>query len=162
MLLLPILDCDCVQGMSCQQFQALPPEHRSAEDAAMLHAVQQKQWKRCPDCRHVVERIEGCNHMRCRCNCHFCYACGARYVSDKPSANNAHGTQACSCDLFQVPGEPARAHAPAVAVVLQEVRKAVSNTQHSNTTQHTAQHNTKHTPQHNNKQSTKRSFCHSS
>jgi hypothetical protein len=31
--------------------------------------------KNCPSCQAPVYRIEGCNHMVCRCNTHFCYLC---------------------------------------------------------------------------------------
>lgn len=113
--------CNRLQGMSCQGFQDLPADLKSAEDAAMLHIAKQKQWKRCPACGHLVERTVGCNHMVCRCGCDFCYACGTKYTSKQPSANNVHGTQACGCDLFQVPDEAARAPAPA-PVVLHQVR----------------------------------------
>eukprot|EP00882_Tetradesmus_deserticola_P013459 GHRQ01014291.1.p1 GENE.GHRQ01014291.1~~GHRQ01014291.1.p1 ORF type:complete len:172 (-),score=20.74 GHRQ01014291.1:253-768(-) len=91
-----------VQGMTCAQFQALPPELRSIEDAAMLRMAQQQAWKRCPaaGCGHVVERTEGCNHMRCRCGVDFCYACGSAYSSSQPSADNVHGIPGCSCPLF--------------------------------------------------------------
>jgi hypothetical protein len=80
----------------------------------------EKKWKRCPSCRHVVERSHGCNHMKCRCGCHFCYACGEKYISAKPSATNVHGTQGCSCDLFLVPEEPHQQQ-EAAAVVLAQV-----------------------------------------
>ncbi|KAK3335629.1 hypothetical protein B0T19DRAFT_13985 [Cercophora scortea] len=33
-------------------------------------------WKECPQCRRMVEKTEGCNHIRCHCGCHFCYRCG--------------------------------------------------------------------------------------
>lgn len=97
----------CVQGMTCAQFQALPPELRSVEDAAMLRMAQQQSWKRCPaaGCGHIVERTEGCNHMRCRCGVDFCYACGSAYKDNKPTADNVHGTPACNCPLFSVPEE---------------------------------------------------------
>ena len=102
LLLLPLL-----QGMSCRQFQALPPELRSVEDAAMLRMARDKSWKRCPasGCGHLVERTEGCNHMHCRCGCDFCYQCGAAYSDRFPTANNVHGTPGCACPLFGVPDE---------------------------------------------------------
>ncbi|PFH48829.1 hypothetical protein AMATHDRAFT_76504 [Amanita thiersii Skay4041] len=32
--------------------------------------------KRCPGCRIVIERVEGCNHMTCsRCQTHVCWVC---------------------------------------------------------------------------------------
>mmetsp|Transcript_27656 Transcript_27656/g.81285 ORF Transcript_27656/g.81285 Transcript_27656/m.81285 type:complete len:342 (+) Transcript_27656:43-1068(+) len=39
----------------------------------------------CPRCHIIVERTEGCNHVRCRCGHEFCYRCG------KPTAED------CNC-----------------------------------------------------------------
>jgi len=74
----------------------------------MLRMAAAQSWKRCPapGCGHVVERTEGCNHMCCRCGVDFCYACGKQYTSSNPTADNVHGTAACSCPLFSVPPEP--------------------------------------------------------
>jgi hypothetical protein len=108
--------CSCVaviscvpppQGMSCRQFQALPPELRSVEDAAMLRMAKDKNWKPCPGpgCGHLVERSEGCNHMHCRCGCDFCYQCGTAYADNAPTEDNSHGTPGCACPLFPVPDD---------------------------------------------------------
>jgi hypothetical protein len=102
--------CNHTQGLTCQQFQALPPEQRSvADDAAVLCIAHRRAWKRCPapGCGHVVERIDGCNHVRCVCGADFCYACGALYKSSKPTAGNVHGEPGCACALFTVPAEEA-------------------------------------------------------
>eukprot|EP00882_Tetradesmus_deserticola_P013925 GHRQ01014792.1.p2 GENE.GHRQ01014792.1~~GHRQ01014792.1.p2 ORF type:complete len:168 (+),score=34.79 GHRQ01014792.1:803-1306(+) len=117
-----------VQGMTCVQFQALPPELRSVEDAAMLRMAQQQAWKRCPaaGCGHVVERSEGCNHMRCRCGVDFCYACGSAYRNSQPSADNVHGTPSCSCPLFSVP-EEAEEQAVAQPVLLRRATRPWRN-----------------------------------
>ncbi|WIA33368.1 hypothetical protein OEZ86_006505 [Tetradesmus obliquus] len=88
------------EGMMCAQFQALPPELRSAEDAAVLRMAQQHGWKRCPGCGHIVVRKEGCNHMRCHCGAPFCYKCGELYKDSKPTAQNVHGTPSCECPLL--------------------------------------------------------------
>lgn len=33
--------------------------------------------KPCPNCKAVIVRSEGCDHMTCRvCKCNFCYICG--------------------------------------------------------------------------------------
>ncbi|GLC42598.1 hypothetical protein PLESTF_000735500 [Pleodorina starrii] len=93
------------QGYTCAAFQALPAHLRSAEDAAMLQLSERQQWKRCPACKLVVERSEGCNHMKCRCGCDFCYGCGKPYKDTSPTPDNAHGTPACGCPLFNVPAE---------------------------------------------------------
>lgn len=94
--------------MTCQQFQALPPELRSVEDAAILRMAAQHAWKRCPapGCGHIVEKTDGCNHMRCHCGVGFCYACGSQYRDSEPTDENVHGTPGCSCPLFAVPEDP--------------------------------------------------------
>ncbi|GFR41997.1 hypothetical protein Agub_g2811 [Astrephomene gubernaculifera] len=96
------------KGYTCAQFQQLPPHQRSAEDAAALLFSAKQQWKQCPSCKQMVERSEGCNHMRCRCGCDFCYACGKAYRDSSPTADNQHGTPACGCSLFDVPEERPR------------------------------------------------------
>ncbi len=78
-------------GLTCEQFQALPEDERSKEDAQLHSLVSKKQWKRCPTCRIVVERRIGCNYMHCRCGAGFCYKCGSLYKSKTATANNVHG-----------------------------------------------------------------------
>ncbi|KAG1663531.1 hypothetical protein FOA52_003159 [Chlamydomonas sp. UWO 241] len=102
-------------GFTCEEFQALPPHLRSAEDAALLHLSATQRWKKCPSCCQMVERVSGCNQMSCRCGSSFCYSCGLKYRSNAPTANNAHGTPACSCELFAVPDEDAPGASAAAA-----------------------------------------------
>ncbi|KAF8551368.1 hypothetical protein OG21DRAFT_1377821, partial [Imleria badia] len=35
-------------------------------------------WKVCPTCAVIVERIDGCSRMICRCGAKFCYRCGRK------------------------------------------------------------------------------------
>ena len=35
-----------------------------------------KKASRCPKCQRVVERMSGCNHIKCICRQEFCYNCG--------------------------------------------------------------------------------------
>ncbi|KXZ48564.1 hypothetical protein GPECTOR_26g467 [Gonium pectorale] len=85
-------------GYTCADFQKLPAHLRSAEDAAMLQYSARQQWKQCPHCKQMVERSEGCNHMKCRCGREFCYACGAQYHNRRAVARPS-----CRCPLFDVP-----------------------------------------------------------
>ncbi|KAG9290368.1 hypothetical protein G9A89_007099 [Geosiphon pyriformis] len=80
-------------GLTCQQFQALPPEERSPEDRIVLQMAENEKWRRCPSCRTIVELFTGCNHITCRCKTEFCYKCGN--VWDKKA-------ESCSqkCDLW--------------------------------------------------------------
>lgn len=50
--------------------------------------------KRCPRCRCPVFKTAGCNHMTCRCGCHWCYVCEAGFdVADQcyTHLRQAHG-----------------------------------------------------------------------
>lgn len=46
---------------------------------AMLEFAKEQGWQRCPTCKYLVGRTEGCNRMLCRCNHTFCYLCGAAW-----------------------------------------------------------------------------------
>jgi hypothetical protein len=95
----------------------------------MLRMAQQQLWKRYPaaGCGHIVERSEGCNHMRCRCGVDFCYACGSAYKDSHPTAGNVHGTPACECPLFSVPDEADDDQAAAQPVVLRRAERPWRN-----------------------------------
>ena len=43
---------------------------------AVKELAQRENWKACPRCSMIVERISGCDHMYCRCGQEFCYDCG--------------------------------------------------------------------------------------
>lgn len=59
--------------------------------------AQQQGWQRCPNCRRLVELNIGCNHMTCRCNTSFCYACGRIWKT-------------CTCPQFEERNLLARAN----------------------------------------------------
>ena len=60
--------------MSCVEYQALPPNMRNVEDNMLRKLARDKNWRSCPGCDMMVERIEGgCNHMQCTCGVAFCY-----------------------------------------------------------------------------------------
>ncbi|KAM2507338.1 hypothetical protein ACFX1W_029673 [Malus domestica] len=82
--------CFCVQclapwhvGIKCAEFQKLNKDEREAEDIML----QKKNWRRCPNCRFYVERMEGCNLMVCRCGSYFCYRCGKVYLECRCGVN---------------------------------------------------------------------------
>lgn len=60
------------------------------EDRKLAHT---KRWKQCPNCRNLVERIDGCSHMSCECGIDFCYDCGSRrdsYTTGCPCRSGAN------------------------------------------------------------------------
>ncbi|OMP88021.1 putative E3 ubiquitin-protein ligase rbrA [Diplodia seriata] len=78
--------CPSCQHLTCAGCKAAAHPGRpcpgapaaDAADADALRLAEQSGWRRCPNCRHFVERSGGCDHMTCRCRTQFCYSCGSR------------------------------------------------------------------------------------
>jgi hypothetical protein len=58
---------------------AIPPE--------LTALVAKEKWSRCPGCRHIVEKIDGCDFMECICDEEFCYKCSQTF----------EGGETCGC-----------------------------------------------------------------
>jgi hypothetical protein len=63
------------------------PNEVGLQDALAL--AESQGWKRCPKCRAMVSKNQGCRIIHCRCGGHFCYVCG-----DFCLRNGA-----CGCDV---------------------------------------------------------------
>ncbi|CAF2130412.1 unnamed protein product [Brassica napus] len=74
------------ENMHCEEFQILP-----VDDITLHRLARYKRWRRCQQCRVMVELAQGCNHMTCRCGHEFCYCCGGEY---------REGQQSCTCDFL--------------------------------------------------------------
>ena len=69
-------DEEAHEGMTCQERRL----HKDPiEQDRLFNEWAAKNGKRCPECRSVVEKSEGCNHMTCRCGAHFCWKCGETF-----------------------------------------------------------------------------------
>jgi E3 ubiquitin-protein ligase RNF144 len=53
-------------GVDCAEFQRLGEDERGREDLLLRKVAQQMKWARCPRCRIYVEKVSGCDSMRCR------------------------------------------------------------------------------------------------
>ncbi|CAR26633.1 hypothetical protein ZYGR_0H04510 [Zygosaccharomyces rouxii] len=62
--------------------------------------------QRCPRCRIVVQRSEGCNKMKCTvCSTPFCYICGEMFYIDDPYEHFRNPLSECYARLFEgMPG----------------------------------------------------------
>ncbi|KAG6840137.1 hypothetical protein C0991_008601 [Blastosporella zonata] len=78
------------EGMSCEdrQNQKVQQEEQLNNQWATSHGV-----KRCPSCTVYIEKIEGCNHMTCRCGAHICWICVAVFPAHEiyPHLGTVHG-----------------------------------------------------------------------
>lgn len=52
-------------SMNCEEYQNLPLEERDAADITLHRLAQTKRWKRCQQCRSMIELTQGCYHMTC-------------------------------------------------------------------------------------------------
>ena len=47
-----------------------------AHEATLDGVATSEGWVRCTKCRLLIERVNGCDHMTCRCGAEFCFQCG--------------------------------------------------------------------------------------
>ncbi|KAK9785439.1 hypothetical protein WJX73_010319 [Symbiochloris irregularis] len=59
---------------TCGQQQAL-------QDASVEELGAREGWRRCHNCRSMIERTYGCNHITCLCGTEFCYRCGGPWTA---------------------------------------------------------------------------------
>ncbi|XP_072988107.1 E3 ubiquitin-protein ligase RSL1 [Typha latifolia] len=77
--------------MTCNEYQSLPAEERDAGDMSLHLLAQNNRWRRCQQCRRMIELTQGCYHMTCWCGHEFCYSCGSEY---------RNGLQTCQCAFW--------------------------------------------------------------
>ncbi|KAG6885126.1 hypothetical protein C0993_005704 [Termitomyces sp. T159_Od127] len=68
------------EGMTCKDRRARKVEQ---EDQLNDSWARMKGVKRCPECSIYIEKIDGCNHMSCRCGAHICWICVKTFPADQ-------------------------------------------------------------------------------
>ncbi|XP_076927387.1 E3 ubiquitin-protein ligase RSL1-like [Bidens hawaiensis] len=63
---------------SCGEFRRKLKKDKTGDKMAVALAKKNK-WKKCPECKFFVEKVDGCLHIICRCMYEFCYACGVKW-----------------------------------------------------------------------------------
>ena len=88
-----------IQAFDAAAYERANPPRVAELDPEMRAMIDRVEVRICPQCRNGVQRIDGCNHMTCRCRCEFCYACGTPY---NPLINGGRGwgARACACPRF--------------------------------------------------------------
>ncbi|CAL5358298.1 unnamed protein product [Camellia sinensis] len=58
--------------MSCERYK----EFKEDPDSSLKEWCQGKEHvKSCPVCGYMIEKVDGCNHIECRCGKHICWVC---------------------------------------------------------------------------------------
>ncbi|KAK4240120.1 hypothetical protein C8A03DRAFT_42324 [Achaetomium macrosporum] len=66
--------CSMCKQAAHELGQDCPEDH---ESETVLKMGEKSGWRRCYKCRMLVELVQGCTHITCRCKAQFCYICGA-------------------------------------------------------------------------------------
>ena len=67
--------CGDCQTQFCFRCGQAPHDDHCEADREPLPVDKNKPVKNCPKCNIRIEKNGGCNHMRCKCGCHFCWIC---------------------------------------------------------------------------------------
>ena len=64
--------------MTCEDYERIGKKAAEAE-AAFKRKMEAEGSRACPQCKTMVNRTRGCNHIKCKCGKDFCYLCGGDY-----------------------------------------------------------------------------------
>ncbi|CAK7328502.1 unnamed protein product [Dovyalis caffra] len=66
--------------VSCEKYR----EFKEDPDVSLKEWCQGKAHvKNCPVCRYTIEKVDGCDHVECRCGKHICWVCLEFFMSSK-------------------------------------------------------------------------------
>ncbi|RYO87783.1 hypothetical protein DL762_004073 [Monosporascus cannonballus] len=83
----------CTECKGDKDLHPTPEQHPDLISKEDRELAEKEGWKQCPNrkCRKMIERTEGCDHMKCECGTHFCYQCG-RHLGGRDVTE-----MACNC-----------------------------------------------------------------
>ncbi|CAI2377442.1 unnamed protein product [Moneuplotes crassus] len=69
---------------SCKEYRAInglpEPDFGSTGARTFKHLVENHNgFQQCTNCKNIVEKSGGCDHITCLCGYEFCYKCGGKY-----------------------------------------------------------------------------------
>lgn len=73
---------------------------RDNNDILLGKLVEERNWVRCYNCGHAIEKDEGCRQIQCRCGAVLCYQCGSRFHFSRDC--EAGGNLCCGGSCFKV------------------------------------------------------------
>jgi hypothetical protein len=79
--------------MTCKEYQIT--KNKDENDVKFEEYAKGSKLKQCPKCKRWVEKVSGCDHIKCTCGTPFCYRCGRIKESDFD-----HGCRYCGNNIF--------------------------------------------------------------
>jgi hypothetical protein len=107
----PICECVACGQLVCARCKSIAHhpniscEDNTQDNNQKIKIADEYNWKLCPNCSIIIDRIDGCNFILCKCGMGFCYKCGVPYLNDTTTDTNNHGTPNCKCGLFDFENE---------------------------------------------------------
>ncbi|XP_010942622.2 ATP-dependent RNA helicase DEAH12, chloroplastic-like [Elaeis guineensis] len=66
--------------VSCEQYR----EFKEDPNLSVVEwRLGKEHVKDCPSCSHIIEKVDGCNHVACRCGVHICWVCLESFESSE-------------------------------------------------------------------------------
>ncbi|CAG7559924.1 unnamed protein product [Fusarium equiseti] len=88
------------------------------ETQVILRLGEQEGWRRCGECKHLIQRNTGCYHITCRCTHQFCYLCGAEWKTCSCPRMNEVGLLGRPAQIAAGNGQGAAAQRPRVPALV--------------------------------------------
>ena len=71
-------ECEICKESHCPK--CLEVTHKGRCDKSTARVLEKKyKLKHCPNCKMVVQKNTGCDHITCHCSYEFCYLCGKAF-----------------------------------------------------------------------------------
>ncbi|KAK4464178.1 hypothetical protein QBC42DRAFT_284738 [Cladorrhinum samala] len=67
------------EGETCKQYEQRQKKREEENEAS--EKVVNEMAKECPNCKRLVHKTQGCNHITCTCRHEWCYVCFAPFVT---------------------------------------------------------------------------------
>ncbi|KAF2071093.1 hypothetical protein CYY_007579 [Polysphondylium violaceum] len=75
---------------TCHQYQIWRIENKLV-DTTYSAWTKKADTKKCPKCKSIIEKNEGCNHIVCHCGYNFCWLCGGKFTNHHYDPFNPFG-----------------------------------------------------------------------
>ncbi|CAL1536229.1 unnamed protein product [Lymnaea stagnalis] len=99
--------CEEYESSTSNRKQELEMRYGKQVIQRALEETKTNKWlesnsKQCPCCSTFIQKLEGCNHMKCNmCGQSFCYLCGDLLPREKPYAHFSDEGRTCNGRLFE-------------------------------------------------------------
>ncbi|KAH7259584.1 uncharacterized protein BKA55DRAFT_592299 [Fusarium redolens] len=107
--------CTRCEKKTCLNCQSKTHQGVCADDTESQRVVrlaEEHVWRRCEQCKNMVELTHGCFHVPCRCKYQFCYLCGKQWKTCDCPHWDEHRLMMRAGEIAAAPAQLARPNEP--------------------------------------------------